>query len=176
MSDFHKGKTNAAGHCLSYGARRSATPPSSQSNAPALRGSTLRYPAFVAKQCACFAPRFSPLGPTNKKPTHLRVGFPFARSTGLEPVASTVTGWRDNQLHQDPGRIVQMHYEITISVLVCQPWSEKKLVRELLCWSIIRKAHSTEHRRGITETDSAFLCRYARRISELSGSGLHHLR
>ncbi len=34
------------------------------------------------------------------------------RSTGLEPVASTVTGWRDNQLHQDPllYAVMKLHY------------------------------------------------------------------
>ena len=58
------------------------------------------------------ASRFEPLSICLKKKSGVNLTSFFARSTGLEPVASTVTGWRDNQLHQDPKCIMKLQYSL----------------------------------------------------------------
>ena len=54
--------------------------------------------------------RAPPKAPINEKSHLFEVTLSFTRSTGLEPVASTVTGWRDNQLHQDPKCNMKLQY------------------------------------------------------------------
>ena len=79
-----------------------------------LRGSTLRYPAFVETPLPlAFLLVSRPASYLINNKTDLFQGrFVVSRSTGLEPVASTVTGWRDNQLHQDPKCIMKLQYLI----------------------------------------------------------------
>ena len=79
-----------------------------------LRGSTLRYPAFVETPLpVAFLLVSRPASyPINNKTDLFQGRFVVSRSTGLEPVASTVTGWRDNQPHQDPKCIMKLQYLI----------------------------------------------------------------
>lgn len=64
--------------------------------------------SFLTKKECCLGIR-----KRTQKNRPIKVGLCFTRSTGLEPVASTVTGWRDNQLHQDPKRNMNLQYSFT---------------------------------------------------------------
>ena len=82
-------------------------------------------PLRATLSCPPTAELLAPKMPINNKTDLQEVGLSFTRSTGLEPVASTVTGWRDNQLHQDP-KCNMKAPSASVSLCIIWDWDEKR--------------------------------------------------